>query len=117
MAKRRHRVGCASNGANKEVPGTIAGVINCYVVNGRAGAAKLLDVFRSQRSLSRSVHLAVFSKKLESHQWRIQNSVLNNAAKVLATSLRQLSKCQDFDNELFPLVEDKIGPINGIGPL
>lgn len=91
-----------------------------YLSEQKAKADNELRWFRMQRKVHDAVRLAGLASgpygKRFVHQYRIPRRTLQRASRELLRNLRRLGRCRSFD-ELLVVVEETIGPINGIGPL
>lgn len=79
-----------------------------------------MDWFRQQPTLEFAIEqaaLATNSKdKRYSHQCRLKKTVLEEARRVLLMNSKTIAQSKSFD-DLFSLVETKVGGITGIGEL
>lgn len=106
---------------------SIEGLVKCYKKNYRKNLQSQFDFYKSLSSLDEAIEKAsqcIYSKdnKKHPHQYRLRNnstpSTLDEVKKSLSEmeTKTKLESMSTFD-ELFHFLEDKIGKIDGIGPL
>jgi hypothetical protein len=91
-----------------------------YVMRHRKRADQELRYYAVQRTDEEAVSRAALARlpsgKRHPHQYRVPRTVLEESRSRLVANIPQLKASRSFD-DLFHLVRELIGPINGIGEL
>ncbi len=95
-------------------------IAHIYVRDIRPRAQTELDWFRQQPSLESAIEQAALATNSEgkrySHQYRLKKTALEEARRVLLMNSKAIAQSKSFD-DLFSLVETRVGGITGIGEL